>query len=147
MTAEHPLARLREDIAAARSEAGRMLASFRNTAGLSQVQLAARIGYSATVVAHAERGRRPVSAEFWALADEAVGADGNLTAWGIRISDLTSARREEQRRLDKARHATRLSQLQLKPHADGAAPEAALASMAGTSASGRCPHCHRPVTL
>lgn len=72
---------------------------------LAAVQLADRIGYSATVVAHAELGRRPVSAEFRVLADEALGAGGNQTAGGIRIRELTRARREEQRRLDKAWHA------------------------------------------
>ena len=47
-----------------RREAGGLLAGIRHAAGLSQVKLAGRIGYSATVVAHAELGRRPVSAEF-----------------------------------------------------------------------------------
>jgi transcriptional regulator with XRE-family HTH domain len=100
MTAPEPLAALREAITAARNEAGRLLACFRHAAGLSQVQLARRIGYSATVVAHAELGRRPASAEFWELADEALGAGGSLTAWGTRIKDLTKAMRAEQHRLD-----------------------------------------------
>ena len=73
VTAHEQLAGLREAIAAARTEAGGLLAGFRHAAGLSQVQLAERIGYNATAVAHAERGRRPVSAEFWLLADEALG--------------------------------------------------------------------------
>lgn len=72
-----------------------MLACFRHAAGLSQVQLAGRIGYSATVVAHAELGRRPVPAEFWELADDALAAGGKLTAQGVRIRDLAMARREE----------------------------------------------------
>jgi hypothetical protein len=60
-------------------------------------------------VAHAELGRRPVSAEFWELADATLGADGNLTGWGTRIKELTGTLREEQRRLDQTRHAARVS--------------------------------------
>jgi Helix-turn-helix domain len=89
---QDPLAELREAIAAARTEAGRLLACLRHTAGLSQARLAGRIGYSATVVAHAELGRRPVSAEFWELADDALAAGGKLTAQGARIGDLVTAR-------------------------------------------------------
>ena len=112
------VAGLREAIAAARTEAGGLLAGFRHTAGLSQVQLAGQIGYSTTVVAHAELGRRPVSAEFWELADGALGAGGHLTAWGTRIKDLIQAMHEEQRRLERARHAGRLSQLLSRLGAD-----------------------------
>jgi transcriptional regulator with XRE-family HTH domain len=141
-----PLVGLREDIAAARTQAGRLLACLRHAAGLSQVQLAGRIGYSATAVAHAERGRRPVSAQFWELADAALTAGGRLAAWGSRIQGLTVARREEQRRLDKTRHM-RLSGLIPQPGAHAitavlpAAPATTLAS------AGTCPHCHQLVTL
>ena len=103
-TDEDRLTGLREPVAAARAEAGHVLAGLRNTAGLSQVRLAGRIGYSATAVAHAERGRRPVSAEFWEIADEALAAGGRLTAWGKRIKDLSTARRDEQRRMDETKH-------------------------------------------
>jgi transcriptional regulator with XRE-family HTH domain len=149
MTAQEPLAGLREAIASTRAEAGRLLACFRHAAGLSQVQLAGRIGYSATVVAHAELGRRPVSAEFWELADDALGADGNLTAQGIGIKDLTRTRREEQHRLDKARHAGRLPRLLTRPGADDttAAAPAVPAPAITIPAVGRCPHCNQPVGL
>ncbi len=151
MTAQDPLAGLREAIAAARAEAGGILAGFRHTAGLSQVQLAAVIGYSATPVAHAERGVRSVSAEFWELADEALGAGGRLTAQGARIKDLIRAMHKEQRRLEQAVHAGQLSRLLSPP---GAADTTAMLSAAAgaaitttTPAAGRCPHCHQPVTL
>jgi transcriptional regulator with XRE-family HTH domain len=149
MTVRDPLAGLREAIASARAEAERLLACFRHAAGLSQARLAARIGYSATVVAHAELGRRPVSAEFWELADGELGASGDLTAQGTRIKNLISARREEQRRLDKARHAVRLARLLPQPREDDmtAAAAAVLAPAAATPAAGRCPHCHQQVTL
>jgi hypothetical protein len=45
VTAQEQLTGLREAIAAARTEAGGLLAGFRHAAGLSQVQLAGRIGY------------------------------------------------------------------------------------------------------
>jgi hypothetical protein len=140
----------REAIAAARTDAGRVLACFRHTAELSQVQLAGLIGYSATVVAHAELGRRPVSAEFWELADDALAAGGKLTAQGVRIRDLAMARREEQRLRDKARHARQLAQLLPGQYGeDGTAPAepAPPAPVITTSATGRCPHCNQPVTL
>ena len=148
-TAQDALTGLPEAITAARTQAGSLLAGFRHQAGLSQVQLAGRIGYSATVVAHAERGRRPVSAEFWELADEALEAGGHLTAWGTRIKDLIRAMHQEQRRLERARHAGHLSRLLSRPDADDMA---AVAPAAGepaitTPAIGRCPHCHQPVTL
>ena len=149
MTAPEPLAGLREAIAAARKEAGGLLAGFRHTAGLSQVQLAGRIGYSATVVAHAELGRRPVSAEFWELADGALGAGGSLTAWGTRIKGLIRGMHEEQRCLERARHAGRLSQLLSQPGADdmaAAVPDAREPAIT-TPTIGRCPNCHQPVTL
>jgi transcriptional regulator with XRE-family HTH domain len=149
VNAREPLAGLREAIAAARKEAGGLLAGFRHTAGLSQVQLAGQIGYSATVVAHAELGRRPVSAEFWELADEALGAGGRLTGWGTRIKDLIRAVHEEQRRLERAGHAGRLSQLLAQPGADdtaAAVPDARQPAIT-TPATGRCPHCRQPVTL
>jgi len=149
VTAPEPLPGRREAIAAARTEAGGLLAGFRYTAGLSQVQLAGQIGYSATVVAHAELGRRPVSAEFWELADGALGAGGRLTAWGTRIKDLIGAMREEQRRLERARQAGRLSRLLALSGADempAAVPDAPEPAIA-TAATGRCPHCRQPVTL
>jgi hypothetical protein len=135
-----------EAIAAARAEAGHMLACFRHTAGLSQVQLAGWIGYSATVVAHAELGRRPVSAEFWELADDALAADGKLTAQGVRIRDLAMARREEQRRRGKARHARQLAQMlpqQYRQDDTAPAEPAPPAHVITTSANGRCPHCRQ----
>jgi transcriptional regulator with XRE-family HTH domain len=149
MTVHEPLASLREVIAAARAEAGSLLACLRHTAGLSQVQLARRVGYSATVVAHAELGRRPVSAGFWALADEVLGAGGSLAAWGTRIKDLTRARREEQHRQDTAGRARQLSRFQPRPGAHDltAAAPAAPGPAITAPAIGSCPHCHQPVML
>lgn len=148
MTAPQPTAVLRDGITAARADAGRLLACYRHAAGLSQVRLARQIRYSATVVAHAEQGRRPVSAEFWELADEALGASGNLTTWGTRIKDLATAMREEQRRLDMASHAQHLAGHSPPPGARGTttAAQAVPEPASTTPADGRCPHCRQPVT-
>ena len=117
------------------------MACLRHAAGLSQVRLAGQLGYSATVVPHAELGRRPVSMEFWELAEEALGAGGNLIAWGARIKDLTRARREEQRRLDKASHAGQLSRFLPGPGASclTAVEPAALETVITAPAIGACP--------
>jgi transcriptional regulator with XRE-family HTH domain len=149
VTAEDTLAHLREAITAARNEAGRLLACFRHAAGISQVQLAGRIGYSSTAVAHAELGRRPVSAEFWELVDVTLGAGGNLAGWGTRIKELTGALREEQRRLDQTRHAARVPRFLPPPglHTTPSVSRAVPAPGAATPAAGRCPHCHQLVTL
>jgi transcriptional regulator with XRE-family HTH domain len=147
--AQDPVAELTAAIDATRAEAGRLLACFRHAAGLSQARLADQIGYSATVVAHAERGRRPVSAEFWEVADDALAADGNLTTQGTRIKELARSKREEQRRLDKARHAMRLARFLPQARAGGrtaATPDAPVLAIT-VSGVGRCPHCHQPVTL
>ena len=67
MTGQEPLADLWEAAAAARKEAGSLLACLRHAAGLSQVRLAGQLGYSATVVAHAELagGLCPWSSGSW----------------------------------------------------------------------------------
>jgi hypothetical protein len=57
----------------------RGLARFRHAAGLSQPDLAARIGYSITTVGHAETGRLWQSRAFWEKADVALDAGGELT--------------------------------------------------------------------
>jgi hypothetical protein len=98
------------------------------------------------VVDHAERGRRPVSAEFWELTDGALGAGGHLTAQGTRIKDLIQAMHQEQRRLERARQAGRLSRLLARPGADdlaAAVPDAPEPAIT-TAATGRCPHCRQP---
>jgi hypothetical protein len=87
--------------------------------------------------------------EFWELAEEALGAGGNLIAWGARIKDLTMARREEQRRLDKASHAGQLSRFLPAPGASclTTVEPAALETVITAPAIDACPHCHQPVTL
>jgi transcriptional regulator with XRE-family HTH domain len=51
----------------------------RARAGLTQDQLAERISYSPSLIAHVETGSRAPSADFAARADDALGTDGLLT--------------------------------------------------------------------
>lgn len=57
---------------------GRLLKFFRTKAGLTQDELAERMGYSVDHCASVEQGRRPAKAEFTARAEDAVGAGGVL---------------------------------------------------------------------
>jgi hypothetical protein len=57
----------------------RALARLRRASGLTQPALSALTGYSITTVGHAETGRLWQAPEFWAKADLALGAGGELT--------------------------------------------------------------------
>jgi transcriptional regulator with XRE-family HTH domain len=56
------------------------LATRRRAAGLTQPQLAERVGLSITTIGHAETGRLWQSRSFWEHADKELGADGELLA-------------------------------------------------------------------
>ncbi|MFF0725735.1 helix-turn-helix domain-containing protein [Streptomyces sp. NPDC004134] len=58
---------------------GRLLKFFRTKAGLTQEELADRMGYSLDHCASVEQGRRPAKAEFTERAEDVVGAGGVLT--------------------------------------------------------------------
>src|SRR5262245_16467676 len=78
-----------EAITAQRRELGARLATFRQAAGLTQGQLAARLYVDRTTVTHAEHGRVRGNGEFWQAADTAVNAHGALVrAYG----DVVAAR-------------------------------------------------------
>ncbi|MFW6693471.1 helix-turn-helix domain-containing protein [Streptomyces sp. MAR4 CNX-425] len=57
---------------------GKLLKFFRTKAGLTQEELADRMGYSVDHAASVEQGRRPAKAEFTERAEEVVGAGGVL---------------------------------------------------------------------
>jgi hypothetical protein len=86
-----------ESAEAARRELGRLLARLRGKGGLSQRLLAAKIGYSASVVASAEKGGPHVSARFWELADGQLNAEGQLTKGYERVRCLDLWAREQDR--------------------------------------------------
>ena len=61
-------------------ELSRSLAVLRRAAGLTQQELAGKLGASVTTVGHAEQGRLGHSRRFWERADAALGAGGGLLA-------------------------------------------------------------------
>ena len=66
------------DLAAAARALSRGLAGRRRAKGLTQPQLARRVGVSVTTIGHAETGRLWQSRDFWEHADAALGAGGDL---------------------------------------------------------------------
>jgi hypothetical protein len=66
------------DLAAAARDLSAGLAARRRANGLTQPELAARVGVSVTTVGHAETGRLWQSREFWERADAVLGAGGEL---------------------------------------------------------------------
>jgi Helix-turn-helix domain len=67
-----------DDLAPLRQTLADLLAVLREDAGLSQQQLADRVGYSRVTVATAESRRRQPAEGFWTRADAALAADGEL---------------------------------------------------------------------
>jgi hypothetical protein len=71
------------DLASAARALATGLATRRRASGLTQPELAGRVGVSVTTVGHAETGRLWQSRQFWEQADTALGADGDL----LRLHD------------------------------------------------------------
>ena len=71
------------DLAAAARALAAGLASRRRANGLTQPELAVRVGVSVTTVGHAETGRLWQSRQFWERADSILGAGGDL----LRLHD------------------------------------------------------------
>ena len=66
------------DLASAARALATGLAARRRANGLTQPELARRVGVSVTTVGHAETGRLWQSRQFWERADAVLGADGDL---------------------------------------------------------------------
>lgn len=77
---QHPAQR---DLAAAARALAAGLAGRRRANGLTQPQLARRVGVSVTTVGHAETGRLWQSRQFWERADAVLAANGDL----LRLHD------------------------------------------------------------
>ncbi len=75
------------DLAAAARALAAGLAGRRRANGLTQPELAGRIGVSVTTVGHAETGRLWQSRQFWERADAILGAGGAL----LRLHDVYRA--------------------------------------------------------
>lgn len=68
------------DLASAARALATGLAARRRANGLTQPELARRVGVSVTTVGHAETGRLWQSRQFWERADAVLGVDGELLA-------------------------------------------------------------------
>jgi hypothetical protein len=71
------------DLASAARALAAGLATRRRAGGLTQPELAGRVGVSVTTVGHAETGRLWQSRQFWERADAILGAGGDL----LRLHD------------------------------------------------------------
>jgi transcriptional regulator with XRE-family HTH domain len=75
------------DADALRVALSRSLARRRHAAGMTQPELAGKLGVSVTTVGHAETGRTWQGRSFWLRADRELGADGDL----LRLFDQYKA--------------------------------------------------------
>jgi transcriptional regulator with XRE-family HTH domain len=93
------VAREPEAITELRRVLGERLATFRQAAGLTQGQMAARLYCDRSTLAHIERERNLGTAEFWQAADDTVRADGALTRG---YSNVITARHDHETRTREA---------------------------------------------
>lgn len=106
---------------------GQALAEWRKAAGLNQAQLARRLSYDRTTVAHAERGAQVPAEDFWRSCDQALVAGGTL----LRL--YQAVQEAKQRKADQAAariRAERRVRLARSPRGDAASgiPARSLAS-------------------
>ncbi|GAB2965980.1 hypothetical protein GCM10027280_63200 [Micromonospora polyrhachis] len=96
-----------EQVAEARRDLGKQLAAWRLAAGLTQVGLGPRIGYSRSAVANVEVGREHAPLGFWQSVDRQLSAGGVLFAAYRQFAELERrhkvqmARERDQIRLAK----------------------------------------------
>jgi transcriptional regulator with XRE-family HTH domain len=153
------------EVETVRRELGHLLARFRHGAGLSQRQLARTLGYSAAVVALAEKGRPAAAEGFWVSADQTLGAVGELSTGYQKLRDMQQAARESQRNRDVAARLERIDHRTADPLRGTADPlrgtadplrgtadplrgtAAGFQQLATATAIGTCPNCRQPVRL
>jgi hypothetical protein len=87
------------EITAARYALGRLLAKYRDAAGLKQHQLAPHTHYCRSTIGNVETGRQRVLRAFWERCEQALGADGALLAAADQLEDLMQRQREETNQL------------------------------------------------
>lgn len=110
-----------EQVAEARRDLGRLLAVWRDAAGLSQIELARRLAYSRSTLANAETGRQMVTRAFWQGADRECGAAGALIAAFRGLDRLVQDQREQAAR--SREQAARSRQQRRRDQAGPAVPE------------------------
>lgn len=92
-----------DDLGALAQALSDLLSAFRDGAGLTQRQLADRIGYARVTIATAEGGQRTPASGFWSRCDDALGAGGALRAAYDQLAAARHARNARKRRADQAR--------------------------------------------
>lgn len=107
-----------EQLADARRNLGQQLAARRETAGLTQRQLARLVGYTRSAIANVETGRSIQPRDCWVRYDELLRADGALLAGYDQYRGLLSRYRhqaaqerdrERAAKIDQWRHAHTLA--------------------------------------
>ena len=113
--------------AAARKQAGKELGRLRREVGLSQQDLANRIGYARGHVAGAETGANRTAPDFWERCDTVLAAGGALVAAGDRIKAAQQARTRAAALREEAAREARLQQWRAEHGIAGSYIEAPLA--------------------
>jgi transcriptional regulator with XRE-family HTH domain len=107
-----------DDLAPLRQCLAELLAACRKSAGLTQQDVADRVGYARVTVACAETGHRVPAEAFWEKCDYLLGAAGQLNR---AYAQLTAARRERARRNARDKQAEREGQIMLQHPVQGGA--------------------------
>jgi transcriptional regulator with XRE-family HTH domain len=127
-----------------RQALGRRLAALRSRSGFSQWEFAPLTGYSRSTLSDAELGRHRLRREFWQRCDDALRADGALTAAYDRIEvQATAARRSARLQAQ----AVREEQASARLHALLPAGEPVTDPDSPRAVVEQCPHCRQPVTV
>src|SRR5262249_14828922 len=104
------------EITTARSVLGRLLAKYREAAGLYQHPLAPHTHYCRSTHANVETGRQNMPRAFWERCEHALDAGGALLAAAGQLEDLVQRHREETTKLadiqrEREQHQPGLHQL------------------------------------
>lgn len=107
-----------DDLAPLKRTLGDLLASYRDAAGLTQKELARRIGYARVTVGTAESGHRQPAAEFWTRCEDVLAAGGELTQAYQQLSAVRTRRRRELARRVQAERTARAGAWRPHPPSD-----------------------------
>lgn len=108
-----------DQITQARKDLGRQLAAWRRAAGLTQTQLAARVGYSRSAIGNVETGREQTPRSFWESCERVLNAGGVLVGGNAELIELTRVYREQAARATVGDHASREENIVAADEADG----------------------------
>jgi transcriptional regulator with XRE-family HTH domain len=129
-----------DSVAVMLRELGRQLAALRREAGLTQHDLAVRVGYSRTTLSMAEIGRQSQAREFWVACDSGLDAGGVLVAGADQVDSVRDAwQRSAALAAQEAREARALAAL-----ADSRQHNGVNAVVTAVQA---CPHCGGEVAV